>query len=92
MMSGTIFLMSDGVGTPLAMNTEVQTTLANWWKNPPDPFTFARQVAFARKSFVDDRTVIGIWLEPMNGGEPEQATDGEERQTTDLEESDIQHD
>jgi hypothetical protein len=60
--SGTLFLMSDGVGTPLSMNTQVQTTLAEWWKRPPDPFTFASQVAFARKSFMDDRTVVGLWL------------------------------
>jgi hypothetical protein len=28
---------------------------------PPDPYTFAAQVGFARKSHIDDRTVVGIW-------------------------------
>jgi hypothetical protein len=58
---GALFAMSDGVGNPLAWSTEVQTTLAQWWARPPDPLTFAAQVGFARKSHVDDRTVVGIW-------------------------------
>ena len=58
---GAIFLMSDGVGNPLRWSTEVQETLAEWWRQPPDPFSFAAQVAFARRSHTDDRTVIGIW-------------------------------
>ena len=37
------------------------TTLAAWWARPPDPLTFAAQVGFARKTHVDDRTVVGIW-------------------------------
>lgn len=63
---GTVFLMTDGVGTPLAMNTEVQEQLAQWWKEPPDPFTFARQTGFARRTFVDDRTTVGIWFSPAS--------------------------
>lgn len=59
---GRLFLLTDGVADPLAMNTDVQQTLAQWWDRPPDAFAFARQVAFARKTFVDDRTVVGIWM------------------------------
>lgn len=58
---GALFAMTDGVGNPLAWSAEVRDTLARWWARPPDPLTFAAQVGFARKSHVDDRTVVGIW-------------------------------
>ena len=60
---GALFAMSDGVGNPLAWSTEVRTTLARWWSRPPEPLTFAAQVGFARKSHIDDRTVVGIWAD-----------------------------
>jgi len=60
---GALFAMSDGVGNPLAWSAEVRITLARWWARPPDPLTFAAQVGFARKSHVDDRTVVGIWAD-----------------------------
>lgn len=56
-----LFIMSDGVGTPLAMAEEVGSQLATWWSDVPDAFSFARQVGFARRTFVDDRTVVGVW-------------------------------
>ena len=61
--SGTaLFLMTDGIGDPLGSGGgEVGRTLANWWSAPPDKFTFADQAAFGRRSFDDDRTVVGIW-------------------------------
>jgi Protein phosphatase 2C len=58
---GALFIMTDGVGLPLSGSREVQGKLAEWWSRPPDPLTFAGQVAFARRSHTDDRTVIGIW-------------------------------
>jgi serine/threonine protein phosphatase PrpC len=58
---GALFLMSDGVSNPLRWSAAVRNTLAGWWQVAPDPFTFAAQVGFARKTHVDDRTVIGIW-------------------------------
>jgi hypothetical protein len=58
---GALFVMSDGVANPLKWSHDVQGVLAEWWARPPDPFTFAAQVGFARKSHMDDRTVIGIW-------------------------------
>lgn len=58
---GALFAMSDGVGNPLAWSREVRDTLARWWARPPDPLTFAAQVGFARKTHIDDRTVVGIW-------------------------------
>jgi Protein phosphatase 2C len=60
---GALFMMSDGVGNPLRWSREVRQTLAGWWTVPPDPLAFAAQVAFARKSHQDDRTVIGIWAD-----------------------------
>jgi hypothetical protein len=59
--AGAIFVMSDGVANPLKWSDAVKANLAEWWKRPPDPFTFAAQVSFARRSHMDDRTVIGIW-------------------------------
>lgn len=58
---GALFAMTDGVGNPLAWSAEVRTTLARWWVQPPDPLSFAAQVGFARRSHIDDRTVVGIW-------------------------------
>ena len=58
---GAIFLMSDGVANPLHWSSEVRKALAGWWLQPPDPFSFAAQVGFGRRSHMDDRTVIGIW-------------------------------
>jgi hypothetical protein len=64
--AGPLFVMSDGVANPLRWSRDVQDALADWWCHPPDPYTFAAQVGFARKSHMDDRTVIGIW--PSEGG------------------------
>jgi hypothetical protein len=61
---GALFAMTDGVANPLQWSGDVQVTLAQWWARPPDPFTFAAQVGFARKTHVDDRTVVGIWTDP----------------------------
>lgn len=58
---GTLFLMTDGVANPLRWSADVQQALAQWWALPPDPFAFAAQVGFARKTHMDDRTVVGIW-------------------------------
>jgi serine/threonine protein phosphatase PrpC len=57
-----LFVMTDGVGVPLEGSARVRETLARWWSSPPDVFTFARQVGFARKGHMDDRTVVGIWF------------------------------
>lgn len=61
--SGTaLFLMTDGVADPLGEGRgEVGEALASWWSCPPDKFTFGAQVDFARRSFDDDRTVVGVW-------------------------------
>lgn len=61
---GALFLMTDGVANPLRWSEDVQLALAAWWEEAPDPLTFAAQVAFARKSHHDDRTVVGIWSRP----------------------------
>lgn len=56
-----VFLMTDGVSGPLAASAQVAETLATWWADPPRIFEFGAQVAFARKSHQDDRTVVGVW-------------------------------
>jgi hypothetical protein len=58
---GALFLMSDGVGNPLSYGPDVRAALAQWWAQPPDPFTFAAQVGFAKRTHIDDRTAVGIW-------------------------------
>jgi hypothetical protein len=66
---GALFAMTDGVSNPLLWNPEVQDTLARWWARPPDPYTFAAQVGFAKKTHVDDRTVVGIWPDMVGDGD-----------------------
>jgi hypothetical protein len=58
---GALFGMTDGVANPLSWGPDVREALARWWMRPPDPFTFAAQVGFARRTHMDDRTVVGIW-------------------------------
>jgi hypothetical protein len=61
-----LFVMTDGVGDPLGDGRgEVGAVLAREWERPPALVTFAEQVAFGRKSFDDDRTVVGVW--PRSG-------------------------
>lgn len=56
-----LFFMTDGVGTPLAGIREVRETLAGWWSTPPSVHEFAAQIEFARRGYMDDRTVVGLW-------------------------------
>jgi serine/threonine protein phosphatase PrpC len=63
--TGALFVLTDGVGVPLAGSRQVREALASWWATPPDVFTFARQVGFARKGHLDDRTAVGVWFEPL---------------------------
>lgn len=60
-----LFAMTDGVGDPLGDgNNAVGHFLREVWCEPPQPLTFAGHVDFARKSFDDDRTVVGVWVPP----------------------------
>lgn len=68
---GALFLMTDGVSNPLRWSLGVRETLARWWARPPDLFTFAAQVGFARKTHLDDRTVIGIWPDDIRTADDE---------------------
>lgn len=63
LVGGALFLMTDGVANPVQWSDDVRATLAGWWASPPNPFSFAAQVDFARKSHIDDRTVVGMWLD-----------------------------
>ncbi len=57
-----LILMSDGVGDPLGRGDGcVGGHLGALWSTPPDPLTFAAQVGFARRTFDDDRTAVGVW-------------------------------
>lgn len=57
-----LLLMTDGVGDPLGdADGEVAKVLDEVWRKPPSVFRFAEQVAFGRKSYDDDRTVVAIW-------------------------------
>ena len=74
---GALFLMTDGVSNPLSWSSGVRETLARWWARPPDPFSFAAQVGFARKTHTDDRTVIGIWPDDVDDLRDRRATSDE---------------
>lgn len=69
---GPLFVMTDGVGVPMEASEQVRDTLADWWATPPDVFTFAQQVGFARRGHMDDRTVVGVWFDPARPPEPAQ--------------------
>jgi serine/threonine protein phosphatase PrpC len=57
-----LVLMTDGVGDPLGNGEgDVGRFLADVWRTPPDPVSFAAQVGFARRSFDDDRTAVAVW-------------------------------
>lgn len=60
-----LVLVSDGIGDPLGDGTgDVGTFLASAWSRPPTALDFAAQVGFARKSYDDDRTAVGLWPQP----------------------------
>lgn len=63
---GVVLVMTDGVGVPLRSEA-VQDALGRMWGQPPDLLTFVSQVSFGRKSHMDDRTVVGIWLGSRDG-------------------------
>lgn len=73
---GALFAMTDGIANPLRWSRDVKKTLADWWQRPPDPFTFAAQVGFARRSHMDDRTVVAIW---PDGSDADGDQEGEPR-------------
>jgi hypothetical protein len=55
-------VMTDGVGDPIGQGDGlVAQRLGSWWRQPPDQFTFAAQVDFARQTFTDDRTCVALW-------------------------------
>lgn len=58
---GALFVMTDGVGNAIRNSAEARSALAECWADPPGIYAFGAQVEFARRSFVDDRTVVGVW-------------------------------
>ncbi|MGH3171028.1 MAG: PP2C family protein-serine/threonine phosphatase [Trebonia sp.] len=73
---GALFAMTDGVANPLQWSPEVRASLAAWWARPPDPLTFAAQVGFAKKTHMDDRTVVGIWPDGMGEDDGQESGPG----------------
>jgi hypothetical protein len=74
---GALFLMTDGVANPLRWSGQVRAAMAAWWTTPPDPYSFAAQVGFARRTHVDDRTVVGLWPDvTAQADDPAAAADG----------------
>jgi len=66
-----LFVVTDGVGDPLGEGSgDVGRALAATWATPPNRYEFAAQVDFARRSHTDDRTAVGIWVEPPRDTEP----------------------
>lgn len=73
-----IFFMTDGVGVPLEGIRAVRETLACWWSARPTVFEFAAQVEFARRGYMDDRTVVGVWPKRGTAGAVALAAGGDE--------------
>jgi hypothetical protein len=59
-----LFLLTDGLRTPLELSTSVREGLGRRWLQPPAPLDFASHVQFNRRGEFDDRTVVGVWLRP----------------------------
>ncbi|MGY2126964.1 protein phosphatase 2C domain-containing protein [Blastococcus sp. SYSU DS0617] len=60
-----LLLTSDGVGDPIGDGTgEVGTELARRWQEPPTAVQLFADVNFLRRSYDDDRTVVGVWVLP----------------------------
>ncbi|MEV0895648.1 protein phosphatase 2C domain-containing protein [Actinoplanes sp. NPDC049802] len=58
-------VVTDGIGDPMGSGGGVVGRfLAEQWAGPPDTIEFANQVGFYRKTFMDDRTVIAVWVAP----------------------------
>jgi hypothetical protein len=61
--NSAVFLMTDGIGEPLG---DGQSMLGNYlatcWGEPPAPFHFGHTIDFARRSHMDDRTAVGLWV------------------------------
>lgn len=56
-------VITDGIGDPLGSGTGVVGRfLATRWATVPDPIAFANDISFYRKSFVDDRTAVLVWV------------------------------
>jgi serine/threonine protein phosphatase PrpC len=57
-----LLVMTDGVGDALGTGDgAVGRFLGSEWQAPPEMLSFGGQVGFARRSFDDDRTVVGVW-------------------------------
>lgn len=60
-----LLLCTDGLALPLAGGEgEVGDTLARELRIPPEIVDFARLLDFARSTYDDDRTLVGVWVAP----------------------------
>lgn len=60
-----LLLTSDGVGDPIGDGGgEVGAELARRWQRPPTAVQLFADVNFLRRSYDDDRTVVGVWVLP----------------------------
>jgi hypothetical protein len=58
-------VISDGIGDPMGSGSGVVGRFfTEVWAEPPDTIEFAHQVGFYRKTFMDDRTVVTVWVNP----------------------------
>jgi serine/threonine protein phosphatase PrpC len=60
-----LLLTTDGVGDPIGDGGgEVGAELARRWQQPPTAAQLFADVNFLRRSYDDDRTVVGVWVLP----------------------------
>jgi hypothetical protein len=60
-----LVLVTDGIGDAVGAGTgEVGEQLARRWCTPPPISAFFEDVNFLRRSYDDDRTVVGVWPLP----------------------------
>jgi len=59
-----LFLLTDGIRTPLELSPSAREGLGQRWFTPPAPLDFASHVSFNRRGELDDRTAVGVWIRP----------------------------
>ena len=58
-------VITDGIGDPMGSGGGVVGRFfQEVWATPPDTIEFAHQVGFYRRTFMDDRTVVTVWVDP----------------------------
>ncbi|MGW3443315.1 protein phosphatase 2C domain-containing protein [Streptomyces sp. NPDC001076] len=71
-----VSLVSDGVGDGLATIGELNSYLADRWRQPLPVASYLNDIGFDAERFLDDRTAITVWVDPAARPRPSGAGEG----------------